>query len=189
MKAEDADQVINGFTAECKESLNALKRELQKVRTGRASSGLLEGVHADYYGTKTLISHLGQISTPEARLILIQVYDAKAVPAVEKAIQTAGLGFNPSRDGNTIRVVVPQLTEETRKDIVRHLHKMVEDIRVSVRNHRRDANEVLKRLEKDGIVTKDDAKRTSDKIQKHTDSSMAEIEKLLSAKEAECMEV
>lgn len=189
MKAKTADEVLSFHTQECKEALAALKRELQRVRTGRASSGLLEGVHADYYGTKTPITHLAQITTPEPRLILLHVYDTKAVTAVEKAIQTSGLGFNPSRDGNSLRVVVPQLTEESRKEIVRHLHKIAEDIRVSIRNHRRDANELLKGLEKDGAITKDDLKRLSEKVQKQTDGSIQEVDKMLAVKEAECLEV
>ncbi len=181
--------VLKSHEEECKDALAAFRRELQKVRTGRASGSVLEGVMVDYYGSKTSLSHLGQVTTPEARLIVIQVYDANAAVAVEKAIHSAGLGFNPSREGNTIRIVVPPLTEETRKDIVRHLHKLAEEYRVSIRNHRRDANESVKKLEKDGTIAKDEVARSLEKVQKQTDSSIAELDKALAQKEAECMEV
>lgn len=174
---------------ECKTAIAAFKRELQKVRTGRASGSVLEGVMVEYYGSKTALSHLGQITTPEPRMIVVQVYDAGAAVAVEKAIHSSGLGFNPSREGNTIRIVVPPLTEETRRDIVKHLHKMAEDYRVSIRNHRRDANDVIKKLEKEGTVAKDEAQKVMEKVQKQTDSAIAELDKVLAQKEAECLEV
>ncbi len=187
--AQTPQEAISNFENECKGAIAAFKRDLQKVRTGRASGSLLEGIHVDYYGSKTALTHLGQVTTPEPRMILVQVYDANAAPAVEKAIQGAGLGFNPSREGNTIRIVVPPLTEESRKEIVKRLHKLAEDIKVSIRNHRREANDALKKFEKDGIVAKDDAAKSIDKVQKQTDASTAEVDKLLEAKEAECMEV
>ena len=187
--AGSSEEVLAKHDDECKAAVAAFKRDLLKIRTGRASGSLLEGVLVDYYGSKTPLVHLGQISTPEPRLIVIQIYDAGAAVAVEKAIQTAGLGFNPSREGNTIRVMVPPLTEESRRDIVKRLHKSAEDMRVSIRNHRRDANEVVKKLEKDGIVAKDDSGKIQDKIQKQTDAAVQEVDKLLQAKEAECMEV
>jgi ribosome recycling factor len=189
MHAEDIDEVLLNNEEHCSGAVQAFKRDLQKVRSGRASASLLEGITVDYYGAKTALSHLGQISVPEPRQILVQVYDSNAVSAVEKAIQSSDLGFNPARDGNTLRVVVPQLTQERRKEIVRHLHKMAEEIRVSVRNHRRESNDLLKKFEKDGTATKDDVKRAMDKIQKQTDGFITEIDKLLEAKEAECMEV
>lgn len=181
--------ILKNYEDECKASVEAFRRELSKVRTGRASGSVLEGIMVDYYGAKTALSHLGQISTPEARLIVIQVYDANAAIAVEKAIHSAGLGFNPSREGNTIRIVVAPLNEETRRDIVKRLHKMAEDHRVSIRNHRREANDQIKKLEKDGDVAKDETARVMEKVQKQTDSSISEIDKILAQKEAECMEV
>ena len=162
MTANSADEVLKGHDTECKAAVQAFKRELQKFRTGRASAALLEGIQVDYYGTKTALSHLGQIAVPEPRLITIQVYDAGAVTSVEKALQTAGLGLNPSRDGNLIRGLVPTLTEESRKDLVKRLHKLAEDMKVSIRNHRRDGNESVKKLEKDGWVTKDDLAKIQD---------------------------
>ena len=184
-----ADEILNKHQEQSQAALESFRRDLQKVRTGRASSGLVEGLNVDYYGAKTQLGHLAQISTPEAKLIVVQVYDAQAVEAVEKAIQGSGLGLNPSREGNTLLIRVPALTEDSRKDIIRHLHKLAEDIRVSVRNHRREANDTVKKLEKGGDLTKDDARRVMDKVQEQTDSFVAEVDQLLKAKEAECMEV
>lgn len=189
MAASNVNDVINQNKAECDNSVAALKKEFHRVRTGRASPGIVEGLSVDYYGAKTPLKNLGQISTPEARLILISVYDAGAASAVEKAIQAANLGLNPSRDGNNIRVAIPALTEETRRDLVKALHKMAEDIKVSIRNHRRDANEVIKKLEKDSAATKDESKKALEKIQKQTDLYIEEVDKMLKQKEAECMEV
>ena len=184
-----APEVIKHHEQAVKEVVSAFRRELQKVRTGRASTSVLEGVLVDYYGSKTALVHLGQITVPEPRLISIQVYDTGALAAIEKAIHGAGLGLNPAREGNTIRLMVPPLTEETRRDIVKHLHKMTEDFRVSVRNHRREANDGLKKLEKDSLLSKDEVAKTMDKVQKQTDAAIAEIDKALAQKEAECLEV
>lgn len=189
MEPKDAEEVLLEHEAECDGALSAFMRDLKKMRTGRASASLLEGITVDYYGAKTPLMHLGQVTAPEPRLIVVQVYDANAVSSVEKAIQSSDLGFNPARDGNTLRITVPPLTEETRKEVVRHLHKMAEDIRISIRNHRRDANDCLKKAEKEGGLAQDEAKRCLDKVQKQTDRFIAEVDKLLAAKEAECMEV
>lgn len=189
MAEDTVEKIIAKHKEGCVGTIGVFKRDLQKVRTGKASAGLLEAVTVDYYGSKMALSHLGQVSTPEARMIVVQVYDTAAVPAVEKAIQSSGLGLNPSREGNTIRVLVPALTEETRRDIVRQLHKLAEEMRVSIRNHRRDANDAVKKLEKDGKTTKDESKKAQDKIQQQTDLQISEIDKLLKAKEAECLEV
>lgn len=189
MSAESVEEVIFEHEQESEATVASFKRDLQKVKTGKASTGLVENIIVEYYGAKTALMHLGQISTPEARLISIQVFDRGAIAAIEKAIQTSGLGLNPSSDGATIRLIVPPLTEETRRDIVKHLNKLAEDKRVSVRNHRRDANDAIKKLEKDGAVAKDEVKRVLDQIQKQTDSAISEIDKLLQVKEAECLEV
>ena len=189
MNATSIESVIAKQNEDAKGAVAAFKRELQKVRTGRASSGLIEGIMVDYYGARTALSHMGQISTPEAKLIVIQVYDASAIPAIEKAIHNAGLGLNPSREGSIIRLNVPGLTEESRKELVRHLHKLTEDMRVSIRNHRRDANEIVKKMEKESLATKDEAKKALDKIQKQTDAAISEVDALLAQKEAECLEV
>lgn len=189
MAPTTAEEVLKQHDQECKSSLQSFKQNLQKFRTGRASPALIESVQVDYYGSKTALSHLGQITTPEPRLIVVQVYDGGAAPAVEKAIQIAGLGLNPSREGNIIRILVPPLTEESRKDLVKRLHKLGEEMKVSIRNHRRDANEVVKKLEKDGVVAKDASGKALEKVQKQTDGAIAEVDQLLAAKEAECMEV
>lgn len=183
------EAIVTKHKDQSQQSIVAFKRDLQKIRTGRASASLLEGIMVDYYGSKTQLTHLAQITAPEPRMIVVQVYDGSAVQSVEKAIHSAGLGFNPMREGNILRVSVPVLTEESRKEIVKHLNKQAEEIRVSIRNHRRDANDELKKLEKDSIITKDDSKRCQDKVQKQTDQFVEEVEKLLKAKEAECMEV
>lgn len=186
---ETADGVMRKLQEECQAALAAFKRDLQKVRTGRASPGLLENIHVDYYGSKTQLTHLAQISAPEPRMIVVQVYDASAVSAVEKAIKSSDLGFNPMKEGNILRVSVPALTQEVRKEIIKHMGKVGEEMRVSVRNHRRDANEIVKKLEKEGSVAKDDAKKLTEKIQKQTDLTIAEIDKLLTVKESEISEV
>ena len=189
MGPASSDQVLAKFNEDCKNTVSAFKKELHKVRTGRASSGIVETVMVDYYGAKTQLSHLAQITTPEPRLIMIQVHDASAVSSIEKALKSSGLGFNPAREGNVLRVTVPALTEETRREIIKHLHKMTEDMRISVRNHRRDANEVLKTLEKDGTITKDDCKKSTEKVQKQTEVYVADLDKALAAKELEVKEV
>jgi ribosome recycling factor len=189
MTIESIEEVLLEHGEQCEKAVESFKKDLQKMRTGRASTSLLEGVMVDYYGARTALTHLGQISVPEPRLIVVQVFDAGAVESVEKAILNSDLGFNPSRDGSTIRINVPPLTEESRKDIVRRLHKSAEDIRISVRNHRRDANENIKKMEKDGLIPKDDVKRALDKVQKQTDEYIKSVDSVLEAKEQECMVV
>ncbi|MCL4140791.1 UNVERIFIED_CONTAM: hypothetical protein GTU68_042328, partial [Idotea baltica] len=162
------------------------KRHLQK---GRAVIFACGRITVDYYGAKTPLQQLAQLSTPEARQILAQVFDAGAVEAVEKAIRSSSLGFNPSRDGNTLRIAIPALTEESRRDIVKHLNKMAEESRISVRNHRRDANDEIKKAEKEASLSKDEAKKGLDKVQEQTNTFVAQVDSLLQAKEAEVMEV
>lgn len=189
MEATDIQGLLKHNDEQCKATIAAFKRELQKIRTGRASTSLLEGISVDYYGSRTPLVHMGQVSSPEPRLLVVQVYDASAVESVEKAIRSSDLGFNPSREGNTIRILVPALTEDGRREIVRHLHKKAEEIRVSIRNHRRETNEQIKKLEKDGEIAKDDTKRVLDQIQKQIDNYVGEVDTLLKSKEAEVMEV
>ena len=173
----------------CKDSVEAFERDLGRVRTGRASTGILQGINVEYYGSKTPLQQLAQLSTPEPRLIMAQVFDAGAAEAVEKAIRSANLGFNPNRDGSTIRINVPLLTEESRRDIVKHLGKMAEEMRISIRNHRRDANDEIKAAEKSGDLGKDDAKKALDDVQEQTDAHIAVIDSKLEEKEAQVMEV
>ncbi|MDR2337843.1 MAG: ribosome recycling factor [Deltaproteobacteria bacterium] len=185
----DSNNIINQHHNACEKVLAAFKKELHGIRTGRASTGLVENIMVDYYGAKTPISHLGQLSTPEARVILIQTYDPAATPTIEKAIQMSNLGINPARDGNSIRLIVPPLTEQSRKELVKMVARLAEEMKVSTRNHRRDANEEIKKLEKEGTLTKDELKKAQDKIQKQTDITIEEIERIFKAKEAECLEV
>jgi len=189
MESDEISLVLSDHKSACEKAFEAFKRDMKKMRTGRANASVLEGISVDYYGSKTALSHLGQISSPEPRILAIQVFDAGAVEACEKAILSANLGFNPNREGNTLRINVPTLTEESRKEIVKGLHKQAEDIRISIRNHRRDSNDSLKKFEKEGVVSKDDAKKALDKVQKQTDVFIKEIDKHLAVKEAECMEV
>ena len=182
-------EVYSKHEEDCKKTIEAFKKDLKKVRSGRASASLIENIMVEYYGSKTPLMHVGQISSPEARLLTVQVFDAGAIEACDKAIRSSDLGLNPSIEGNVLRIIIPPLTEETRKDIVRSLGKRTEEIRISIRNHRRDANESIKKLEKDGDVGKDDSKKAQDNIQTITNDSIKVVDKMLKDKEAECMEV
>lgn len=189
MNSDSIAELLKAYDEKCNGNIQSYKKDLQKVRTGRASGSLLDSVQVDYYGARTALSHLGQVSTPEPRLIVVNVYDVSAIDAVEKAIRNSDLGFNPSREGNTLRILVPALTEETRKEIVKHLHKQAEEYKVFIRNNRRDTNEAVKKLEKVGGITQDEIKKTLEIIQKKTDSFTAMIDSLLKEKEQECMKV
>lgn len=177
------------FEAKCKGSIEHFKQELLKLRTGRASASMLDVVQVEYYGSLVPLKQLAMLNAPEPRLLTVQVYDASASEAVEKAIKHADLGFNPMREGNLIRIPVPALTEERRKDLIKKLHKMGEEAKVVVRNLRRDAIDALKKSQKDGKISEDDSRRGQDQIQKVTDKYTAEIETLLGLKEKEMMEV
>lgn len=173
----------------CKKTIEHYKKDLGRVRTGRASTSLLEGIQVDYYGSMVPIIQVGMINAPEPRLITVQVYDNKAVEAVEKAIQQSELGLNPARDGNIIRIAIPALTEDRRKELIKKLHKMAEETKVALRNHRRDSIDLLKKQEKGKEISADDLRRGQDEIQKITDKHIAEIDTLLAGKEKELMEV
>jgi len=170
-------------------AVSAMKDEFAGVRTGRANPALLERVQVDYYGTPTPVNQLATISVPEPRLLVIQPWDKSAIKNIEKAILQSELGFNPTNDGNVIRVVVPQLTEERRKELVRLVRKMAEEHRVAVRNIRRDLIEEIKALEKEGEVSEDESRRAQSRAQELTDKYIGEIDRLLEQKESEIMEV
>ncbi|MDP2661783.1 MAG: ribosome recycling factor [Dehalococcoidia bacterium] len=172
-----------------KKAVEALRRELVSIRTGRAAPGLVDHVPVDYYSTLTPLNQLASITAPEARLILIQPWDRSSLQAIEKAILKSDLGLNPSNDGQVIRLALPQLTEERRKDLVKVVHKKVEEGRVSIRNVRRDAVDHLKKQEKDKLISGDDLHRTQEKLQKLTDKYIVEVDQLGQDKEAELMEV
>jgi ribosome recycling factor len=170
-------------------SLAALRKELAKLRTGRASTALLEHVTVEYYGATTPLNQLATLSAPEPRLLIIQPYDRNAMTEIERAILKSDLGLTPNNDGKIIRVPVPQLTEERRKDLVKHVKRIGEEFRVSVRNHRRVAIERLKESEKKKEITADDFKHGQDRVQKTTDDFIAKVDQVIKAKEAEVMEV
>ena len=182
-------QVVETLKKEMEQSLDGLRRELTTVRTGRASTALIEGVLVESYGTRTPLKQLASISAPEARLLVVQPYDRSIMGAVEKAIYQADLGLTPVNDGKLIRVPIPELTEERRKELVRHVKKVGEEFRVSVRNHRRDANERIKKQLKDKQMTEDESRGTQERIQKMTDEYIEKLDKVLKAKEDELLAV
>jgi ribosome recycling factor len=169
-------------------SITALKNELKRVRTGRASLSLLDGIKADYYGTLTPLNQMASLQIPEPRLIAIQPWDVSALKEIEKAILKSDLGLTPSNDGKIIRITIPPLTEERRKDLVKVVNKVAEDHRVAIRNIRRDANELLKGLKKDGDISEDDAFKAQDQVQKITDEYIETIDEICKQKEKEILE-
>jgi ribosome recycling factor len=166
-----------------------VRSEFAKIRTGKATTNLLDGVKVDYYGTMTPLMQLGNISTPDYHTITIQAWDKSAVPLIDKAILAANLGLNPSNDGTLIRIPIPALNEERRKEIVKLVKKFAEDGRVAIRNIRRDSIEHLKKTEKEEHISEDDRKHAEADVQKLTDKHIKEIDDLVSAKEKEIMEV
>jgi len=167
----------------------ALQHEMSTLRTGRASINLFDGIQVEAYGSLMPINHVATLHVPEPSLITIQPYDVSQIGHIEKAIRASDLGLNPGNDGKTIRVPIPVLTEERRKELVKHLHHAAEDHRILVRNVRRDANESLKKLLKDKAISEDDERRAIDETQKLTDSYIAKIDQLSKGKEKEIMQV
>ncbi len=162
---------------------------LSTIRTGRASISILDPVKVDYYGTPTPLNQVATLHVPEPSLITVQPWDVSQIGAIEKSIRSSDLGLNPSNDGKLIRVPIPPLTEERRKDLVKHLHKMAEEHRVGIRNIRRDANDALKKLQKDKTISEDDERRAIDEVQKMTDSYLQRIDQTAKAKEKEVLEL
>ncbi|HXR26013.1 MAG TPA: ribosome recycling factor [Candidatus Binataceae bacterium] len=183
------DEVVELAGSEMDQTVAAFRHELSRVRTGRASTALLDGLYVNYYGTKTPLRQLAGLAAPEARLLVITPYDRGAMGEIEKAIQTSDLGLNPMNDGKLIRIPIPELNEERRKELVRHVRKVAEEFRVGVRNHRRDANEMLKQMNKDKQIGDDDLRAAEAKVQGLTTDHIEKIDKALVAKEAEIMEV
>lgn len=183
------DEIITDMKRDMSKTIDVMKASLQKVRTGRASIGILDGIMVDYYGTLTPLNQLASLAVPEARLITIQPWDKGALALIEKAILKSELGLTPNNDGKIIRIPIPPLNEERRRDLVKMVKKNAEDYRIEVRNHRRDANALLKDLEKEKEINKDELKVAQDKVQDLTDSSIKQIDELLVAKEKEIMEV
>jgi len=169
--------------------IEVAKKNFATIRTGRANPAILDRVTVECYGSMMPLNQVANISAPEPRMLMIQPWDKSILASVERAILKADLGFNPTNDGNVIRLVVPQLTEERRRELVKLLKKDAEEKRIAIRNIRRDANDTIKKLEKDGIVTEDESKKGLEDIQKLTDKYVAEIDKLTANKEQEIMEV
>ena len=166
-----------------------LQHEMASIRTGRASLGLLDNIRVDYYGTPTPLNQIGNLHVPEPAMITIQPWDVSQIGPIEKAIRSSDLGLNPSNDGKIVRLPIPPLTEERRKELVKKLHGAVEHHRVSVRNIRRDANEAVKKLLKDKKMAEDDEKRSLDEIQKTTDAYMQKLDQAAKTKEKEILEI
>jgi ribosome recycling factor len=184
--------MIDDIYQETKESMGktveALKRELQRIRTGRASLSILDGIRVDYYGTPTPLNQMATLAVPESRQITIQPWDASVIKDIEKAILKSDLGLTPSNDGKILRISIPPLTEERRKELVKVIHKMCEDHKVTVRNYRRDSNDLLKGLKKDGDISEDEAFRSQEEVQKITDEHIKLIDECYSEKEKEILE-
>ncbi len=165
------------------------RKELAGVRTGRANVSLLDHVRVDYHGTPMPLNQLGTLSVPDATMIMISPWDPGAVPLIDKAIRTMDLGLNPTNDGKVVRVPIPALTEDRRKDLVKHMHKVLENHRTAIRNIRRDIKEAVEKLEKEKKISEDDKKRTLDELEKVTHSETKKIEDLSAAKEKEVLEI
>jgi ribosome recycling factor len=183
------DDVVKDLKARIDRTLEDLKKELARIRTGRASLSLLEGIKVDYYGTATPLTGVASLAVPEPRLITVKPWEKGLLKDVEKALREANLGLTPMNDGELIRLPIPALTEERRKDIAKQVKSKGEEHKVAIRNERRDANERLKGMLKDKKITEDENKRTSERVQKETDGGVAQVEQIIQKKEKEVMEV
>jgi len=182
-------EILHNTEEKMKKAVDSMLREFSEIRTGRASPHLVEGLHIDYYGTPTLLKQLAAISVPDAHLIVIQPWDATAIVEIEKAIIKSNLGINPSNDGKLIRLLIPPLSKERRQELVKVVHKMSEEGRVSLRTIRRDAKEGLEKLEKDKVIPEDDKFRGIDELQKLVDKYITKVDETLKSKEKEVLGV
>ncbi|HVB72212.1 MAG TPA: ribosome recycling factor [Ktedonobacteraceae bacterium] len=183
------DDLFGDAERRMQKAIEALKQDISSIRTGRASSALIERITVDYYGTPTPINQVASISIPEARLLIIQPWDRKMLGDIEKAIQKSDLGINPNNDGQVIRLAIPPLNEERRRDMVKTLHKKLDEHKVAIRNVRRDAQDKLREREKKKEVSEDELKRSSERLQKLTDRYIDEMDKVGKTKELEILEV
>ena len=183
------DEIKSALNEGMEKSVKSLQVKMTKVRTGRASANALDGVNVEYYGAPTPLNQMGQISTPEARLLQIQPFDKTQIGAIEKAILGANLGLTPSNDGNLIRIPFPALTEEKRKDIVKDVKKFGEEAKITIRNIRRDQNDLVKKSEKAKELTEDESKKYQNEIQTITDKYIKNVDEIVNAKEAEVLKV
>ena len=181
--------VITAAKEKMEKTRDFFQRDMLSLRAGRANPQILDRITVDYYGTATPLKQMGNISSPEPRLLTIALWDPKAIPLVEKAIQKSDLGMNPSNDGKLIRLVVPELNEERRKELTKMVRKGAEEAKVAVRGVRRDAMEQIKKLKKDSVITEDDQRKAEDEMQKLTDAQIKDIDKIAADKEKEIMEV
>ncbi len=184
-----ANEVVEQVNTKMQASVDALKRELVKIRTGRASLSLLDGIKVDAYGSQLPVDQVGTMTIPESRMIVIQPWDPQMLPIIEKTILSSDLGLTPANDGKVIRLTIPQLTEERRKELVKQVKKVAEEFKVAVRNVRREANDTLKKMKKDKEVSEDDMFRLQEEAQKSTDSFIKQIDEIAAGKEKEVMEV
>ena len=182
-------QVIEKAAEKMKKTTSVYQEDLRSIRAGRANQQFLERVTVDYYGVQTPLTQMGNITSPEPRMLVINVWDQKAIPMVEKAILKSDLGLNPTNDGKIIRLVVPELNEERRKELTKLVRKGAEESKVAIRSIRRDAMEQFKKLEKDGLITEDDRAKAEKKMQEATDAAIKGIDELSAKKEKEIMEV
>ena len=189
IQGETVADIESQVVVRMKKTLEDLHREMATIRTGKASPTILDGVRVNYYGTPTPLNQLANMSAPEPSLILVQPWDVSQIDENEKAILSSGLGLNPSNDGKVIRIIIPALTEERRKDLVKLLHQVVEQHRVAARTVRRDANDALKQLEKDKKISEDDSRRGQESVQKNTSEIVADLDKAGSVKEQEIMAI
>jgi ribosome recycling factor len=184
--------MIESIYTETRESMEksiaALERDLKRLRTGRASLSILDGIKVDYYGTMTPLNQMATLAVPESRLITIQPWDMSMIKEIEKALLKSDLGLTPSNDGKIIRIAIPPLTEERRKELVKVVHKMCEDYKISLRNIRRDSNDLLKNMKKDGEISEDDLYKAQDQVQKITDEQIKVIDACFKDKEKEILE-
>ena len=183
------EEIKNELSESMNKSIQGLQNQISKVRSGRASASALDGVLVDYYGAPTPIAQVGQISTPEARLLQVQPFDKTTIATIERAIINANLGLTPSNDGNLIRIPFPALTEEKRKSLVKEVKKIGEGAKISIRNARRDQNEVIKKSEKAKDISEDDSKKFQKEVQEVTDSFIQKVDEIINAKEKELLTV
>ena len=181
--------IIDDCRQEMEQTIAAFKRDLSRLRTSRATTALLEGIVVDYYGARTPLNQLAALSAPEPRLLVIQPFDRSVIGDIERAIFQSDLGLTPMSDGKIIRIPIPELTEERRRELAKHVKKMAEEFRVSVRAHRRDAIEMLKELHKEKQLTDDDVKKSQERIEHLTREYVDKVDKVLKAKEEEIMAV
>ena len=182
------EKVFQDMESSMEKAIGAYQKELSRLRTGRASPALLEGIRVDYYGTPTPINQTASINIPESRLIVIQPWDKGTIDAIQKAIQKANLGLSPTNDGTVIRISIPPLTEDRRKELGKLAKKMAEECKIAVRNIRREANDSLKKLEKDKKISEDDHHRATDEVQKSTNEKIAQVDQIMEAKQKEILE-